>query len=172
MDERHVGFAEAIRLGFRNYFRFSGRAQRAEYWWFVLFGFLGQLVLTVPDAIFFGLDVVADDVSPFASLFALIVFIPTLSAGWRRMHDVGRSGLWLLLPYATLIWMVAGLAVMGFEGEGVAALVVVLSGLVAFFVSLVFVIVQLATDSDPEPNRYGPSPKYDFEDEPYGDRYA
>ena len=39
-----VGFGEAIGLGFKNYFNFSNRATRAEYWWFVLFYFLLSLI--------------------------------------------------------------------------------------------------------------------------------
>jgi len=70
-----VRAGKAIRLGFSNYFTFSGRATRAEYWWWMLFTTLFGLI-------------------PFASL---VVLIPSLAVSVRRLHDINRSGWWLLL---------------------------------------------------------------------------
>ena len=44
-----VGFGEAVSRGFRKYFIFSGRATRAECWWWVLFTVLTGIVLAVVD---------------------------------------------------------------------------------------------------------------------------
>ena len=37
METKNVSFGQAIKLGFRNCFRFSGRASRSEFWFFILF---------------------------------------------------------------------------------------------------------------------------------------
>ena len=158
MFQRSITFVEAIRLGFANYFNFSGRAQRAEYWWFVLFTIIGNILSTILDGLAFGMG---EDGGPVAALFAIAVFIPTLSAGWRRLHDTGRTGLWILLPYAGLIWMIAAVIVVGINTGGDSAGAVAIGGTLGFFVLLIWVVVMLCQDSDQTTNRYGPSPKYD-----------
>ncbi|MEM7730438.1 MAG: DUF805 domain-containing protein, partial [Pseudomonadota bacterium] len=115
MYERSVSFLDAIRLGFSKYFDFSGRAQRAEYWWFMLFVVLGSMLTGVLDAVLFGWG--SDDVTPVSLLFSLGTLVPSFSVAWRRLHDIGKSGLWNLLPLVTLLWMVISLATVGIVGE-------------------------------------------------------
>lgn len=90
-----MGFGEAIKVCFNKYADFSGRASRAEFWWFYLFTFL---------------------VSLFTCGVACLVFlIPQYAVGARRLHDTGRSG-WLqllgLVPFVGLIliywWVLEG----------------------------------------------------------------
>ena len=156
--QRTVTFFEAIRLGFENYFNFSGRAQRAEYWWFILFTIVGTILTTILDGMAFG---TGDGGGPVTALFSIAVFIPTLSAGWRRLHDTGRSGLWILLPYAGLIWMIAAVIVVGINSDGDAAGATAIGGTLGFFALLIWVVVMLCQDSEETTNRFGPSPKYD-----------
>ena len=95
-----VGFGEAISRGFSNYFTFSGRATRAENWWFVLFTVIGRLVLGVIGG-FAGLPGVLDGV------FWIVTLIPSLAVGVRRLHDINRTGWWLLLwPVPVIGWIV------------------------------------------------------------------
>lgn len=168
MYARHVGFWESVQSGFRNYFRFSGRAQRAEYWWFYLFCVLCQAILTVFDVSIFGVDVLDDDFSPLADIFALVTVIPVLALGWRRMHDINRSGWWSLLPLAPMLWAVIAAIVMFTSDSELTAVGVgvVAIGVIATFAAIIYVIVLLATDSDVGPNRYGQSVKYSSDDEP------
>ena len=76
-----VGFGEAISRGFTNYFTFSGRASRPEYWWWVLFT---ALVAIIP-------------------LSILVTFIPSLALASKKLHDIGKSGWSLILPLGGLI---------------------------------------------------------------------
>ncbi len=46
-----ISFTGAVKLGFQRYFDFSGRSTRAEFWWWILFGFLATVVLTIVDNI-------------------------------------------------------------------------------------------------------------------------
>ena len=73
-----VGFGEAISKGFSNYFTFSGRARRSEYWFWILFTSLVQLIPIV------------------GGFIALATLIPSLAVGSRRLHDIGKSGWWQL----------------------------------------------------------------------------
>ena len=98
-----MGFSQAVTLAFQQYFVFSGRATRAEYWWFVVFAFLGGIVCGITDGLMGTAGLVG-------TLFELAIFIPSLSLGCRRLHDINRSGWWqllwlLLIPgIIVLIW--------------------------------------------------------------------
>ena len=155
---REVGFVEAVKSGFANYVRFSGRAQRAEYWWFFLFTIIGSMVTGSIDGMLFGWDV--DSIAIFSNIFSLAVLLPSLALGWRRMHDIGKSGWWSLLPYGVMIFAGIASVTVAMSGSG-GGLIVVIGGLiVAALASLVYVLVLLIRDSDPHTNQYGPSPKY------------
>ena len=101
-----VGFGEAISRGFRNYATFSGRATRAESWWWVLFTVLAGIVLAVVDTLTGTMGMFGDS-GPLGQLFELAVLVPSLALGARRLHDINRTGWWLLLVFVLVIgWIV------------------------------------------------------------------
>ena len=53
------------------------------------------------------------DQSILGNIYALAVLIPSIAVGVRRMHDIDRSGWWLLLPIVNLVFA----ATKGTEGE-------------------------------------------------------
>ena len=146
-----MSFGQAIKSVLSQYATFSGRARRAEYWWFYLF----SVLVSIPVQIFF----IAMYVAAFAPVFeqadaggaipddalnaidwslfvvglvpvavvGLGLLLPSLSVLVRRLHDTGRSGLW---------WLI-GLV----PGGGI--------------VLLVFAVL----DGQPYDNEYGPDPK-------------
>ncbi|MHA3789617.1 DUF805 domain-containing protein [Flavobacterium hauense] len=96
-----------------NYANFSGRARRSEYWWYALCNFLIGAVLQVADY-FIGFDI-----GILGSLYGLAVLVPGLAVFVRRMHDVGKSGwfiLLLLLPVIGWIWLLVLLFTEGNQG--------------------------------------------------------
>jgi uncharacterized membrane protein YhaH (DUF805 family) len=105
-----MNFTTAIATCFSKYATFSGRARRAEYWWFVLFTILADIVLKIADAAIFGQGGRAlHEGAPalLSGLFSLAVFLPSLAVGVRRLHDTGRSGWWLLIWFIPVIgWIV------------------------------------------------------------------
>ena len=81
------------------YAQFSGRASRSEYWWFVLFTLIASAAAGVLDVFFPG--------DLLQSLFGIATFIPGIALGIRRMHDIGKSGWWLLIGLIPIIgWIV------------------------------------------------------------------
>lgn len=85
----------------KKYFVLQGRARRSEYWMFALFNFaIGILVA--------GLDVLMANAlkTPPVMLgfvYSLGVVCPTFCVNVRRLHDIGRSGWWLLIGLIPII---------------------------------------------------------------------
>ena len=103
METKKITFGEAINSGFRNIFKFTGRASRTEFWYFILFYTL----------VFYTLGIVVSFLIPFVmlkakhpitpqaglmtvSFIAFILIIPLLSITVRRLHDSERKGAWIL----------------------------------------------------------------------------
>jgi uncharacterized membrane protein YhaH (DUF805 family) len=90
-----MNFGQAISAGFSNYVGFSGRAIRSEYWYWVLFTVIGMIATSI-------IDIVVG-VSVTEPLFSLATILPSLAVGVRRLHDLDRSGWWVLLVFIPLI---------------------------------------------------------------------
>jgi len=87
---------------FREYFNFSGRARRKEYWMFALFNMLAALLFLFLDYIVIG-TMGFGDISPFYLLYLVISLIPGIAVSVRRLHDIGKSGWWTLIGLIPLI---------------------------------------------------------------------
>lgn len=97
-------FGEAVRLFLQKYAVFSGRANRPEFWYAVLFMVLLSIAAAVLDALTVGLEA---SVQPFGIVTSLAVLIPSISVGVRRLHDTDRSGWWYLLSFVPLVgWII------------------------------------------------------------------
>ncbi len=83
-----VSFGDAIKLFFANYTNFAGRSRRSEYWWAYLFNMLASSVLSVIPVI--------------GWIASIALLIPGLSLSVRRLHDVGKSGWYLLFSLIPL----------------------------------------------------------------------
>lgn len=78
----------------KKYADFNGRACRKEYWMFVLIYIVINVILTV-----LGLDVIS-------AIVGLVLLIPSISIGARRLHDTGRTGWWQLIYFIPLIGLI------------------------------------------------------------------
>ena len=82
----------------KQYADFSGRARRKEYWMFFLFnmiityGIMGIAIATEMPTL-----------TLVSTIYSFAVLIPAIAVGVRRMHDVGKSGWFLLIPLYNLI---------------------------------------------------------------------
>jgi len=93
---------------FKKYAVFSGRTQRAEYWYFVLFNLIVSIILTVSDIMLGTYNVQADS-GLLSGIYGLAVIVPSLAVGARRLHDIGKSGWWqliLLIPIIGIILLI------------------------------------------------------------------
>lgn len=90
-----MSFSDAIGRVFSNYANFNGRARRSEFWYFILFYWGVLLALS--------LLAVLLPVAFLIPMFTLATAVPSLSVCWRRLHDVGRSGLWFFLSFLPMV---------------------------------------------------------------------
>src|SRR3954451_1106998 len=83
-----MSFTQAVRTCLGKYATFSGRASRAEYWWFTFFAMLAVGMAALFDAVL--------GTQYLYCLMLLVMLLPLLAVGSRRLHDGGRTG-WLNL---------------------------------------------------------------------------
>lgn len=116
-----MSFLRAIASVLGKYAVFSGRACRAEYWYWTFALFIGVLLCQFSDA---GLNQSQTDLlastqdsgfnlgsllgmpkglGPATMLFVLVTFLPSLAVSVRRMHDVGKSGWWVSTALIPLV---------------------------------------------------------------------
>lgn len=96
---------------FRKYAQFTGRSTRKEYWYFVLFNTIfTYATILIPYYIeMYSSNYSFWGVMPFW-IYCMGAMLPSLAVGVRRMHDVGKSGWFILIPIYSLV-----LAVMASE---------------------------------------------------------
>lgn len=166
-----MGFQQAVRTCLGKYATFSGRARRPEYWWFFLFVMLGGIAGSLIDGALFGFGTPEEPETQIVGpLWSLAMFLPLLAAGWRRMHDTGRPGWYLLIP---MLISLAALFLIGFEvaaftalgrpeaiGPGLGAgFALVAALLVAQFIASLLILWWLTRPSQKGRNAYGPEPR-------------
>jgi uncharacterized membrane protein YhaH (DUF805 family) len=138
----------------KRYAQFSGRAPRAEYWWFWLACMVFNILLQVLTRI--------SAVLGLLGIAYLGLIIPLIAVGVRRLHDIDRTGWWLLAP---IIPYVLGFAllfprILASDGDPFAfasfgpALILLLIG----FALAVTVFIFSVLPGTPGPNRFGPNP--------------
>ena len=102
----------------KKYAEFNGRSRRKEYWMFVLFNLIISIALTSFERM---LGLGSDYGTGFLStIYSLGVLIPSIAVGIRRLHDIGKSGWWLLIvlvPVIGWIWIIVLLATDGHPGS-------------------------------------------------------
>jgi uncharacterized membrane protein YhaH (DUF805 family) len=165
----------------KRYAEFSGRASRAEFWWFFLFVmvlyFVGALAMGFGvgrleaqfgrDAPFAGgLGIVF----AFVGLFWLGLFIPMLAVQVRRLHDTGRSGWWLgafWLLYPVYLVLVLGTSLSSGQtgpSRGVGLAIASAIFALAFSVYSIVLLIFFCLPGTRGANRFG--------DDPYGANVA
>ena len=93
-----MNFTQAITSGFQNYVNFKGRAARSEFWYWALFAFLAGIVAGLIDLVLFG----AAGISLLQNLVGLALFLPGLAVSVRRLHDIDRTGWWILIAFTVI----------------------------------------------------------------------
>lgn len=152
----------AVRTCLAKYATFSGRAGRPEFWWFMLASVLAQAVATGADRLFFAAPGSgAGSGGPLSGILGLLMALPVLAAGWRRMHDLGRPGWHSILQHLVLIASGAVGIVVAFATGGPEspfAPAISIGPVVLAVATYAFVVWNLASPGEPGPNRFGPEP--------------
>ena len=93
-----TGFPTAVRLAFRNYANFQGRASRSMYWWWWPFVWGAVFVGVIVDGV---IQIDNPQPTPIVTVVVLLgLFLPGLSLAIRRLHDMNMRGWWWLLNFA------------------------------------------------------------------------
>jgi uncharacterized membrane protein YhaH (DUF805 family) len=108
-------FTQAVRTALvERYAEFQGRAARSEFWWFVLFYFLVNLVIIAIGS----LSETLGGILNFIVWLGLL--LPSLAVSIRRLHDTDRTGWWILLyliPVIGTIVLIIFFAQRGTHGD-------------------------------------------------------
>ena len=148
---------DAIKTGFARAFQFSGRSTRSEFWWYIAFV---TITLTIVSQ-FSGVVVLAA---------LLILGLPTVSVGYRRLQDVSEDGYLIALPVATyaILWLIGNgpylftLSNGTMIGIGTSSPSFSLSIwsfiILAMTACSVLLCYRLTWASDPGSNPFGPNP--------------
>lgn len=105
-------------LAFKNYAKFNGRSNRPEYWYFVLFHIIFAIAAIVID-MSMGIGLGGTPYGVLYLLYVLATFIPGLAVSVRRLHDIDKSGWWILIsliPFIGSIWLIVLMASDGTKG--------------------------------------------------------
>jgi len=102
-----MNFTRAVSTGFSKYATFKGRASKSEFWWFMLFTVLCAGIATslYPDVDFSPPHKIDPKETPIAALVKLVLFVPQISVLVRRLHDVDKSGWWVLSVFPPCIFI-------------------------------------------------------------------
>lgn len=87
----------------KNYANFNGRARRSEFWYYYLFTFVLGIVLSIIGTILGGIPVLGTIIRIVVWLIDIALIIPGIAVGFRRLHDTGKSGLWILINFVPLV---------------------------------------------------------------------
>ncbi|WP_181441978.1 DUF805 domain-containing protein [Swingsia samuiensis] len=169
-----MGFIEAVKSGYKNAFKFKGRASRAEFWLFALYQYILILPLAMIGGFFFLLSSLHD--APNSSyaipliggvvvlVCAILIGFPSFALTIKRLHDCGFSGWWLLafmfVNFITFLAMVVGvvLAAHGTHEQldgSLSAVVIQLVGELLMYVAGVVWALIMARKSEPRDNKWG-----------------
>jgi len=85
----------------KKYAVFGGRSRRKEYWYFVLFSLIVSLVLSAVDALL-GTFSSSTNVGLLSGIYGLAI-IPSIAVSVRRLHDIDRTGWWVLISLVPVI---------------------------------------------------------------------
>jgi len=173
-----MGPVQSVKICMRKYFKFSGRASRAEFWWFIglylsfsLSPIIWRLIhWTLADKSLPAITSGQENMFLFLvqSVVGLLLIIPVFAVSWRRLHDLGWHGwvfaiwfvFWLLasrtIPAA--IMLLAAFSQYPEESPTLLMWVLAYGPFILSPILLLAFVVVMARPSQPNSNNYGPNP--------------
>jgi uncharacterized membrane protein YhaH (DUF805 family) len=133
----------------RNYAVFTGRSRRTEFWVFALVVGALSLIAHYVDSLDGVIVPVAAGMGVIEFIVSLMLLLPFLAVGVRRLHDADREGWWMLLLYLPYL--------SGIASRGNASLQLVSAG--ALVMGAIALFVLLVLPGSPGANRFGNNPR-------------
>ena len=170
---QQMDMTKAAKLFFTNYFDFSGRASRGEFWWAYLAFFIVSTILFVVDGVIVGMifgftdnELLSITESEFLSnngffsnIFSLVTAIGWISLTSRRLQDNGHSGWWQLAYFSIIPTIILWVFFISADGNPVLlsfSIIFTIITLALYILILVWLILPPTEDE----NRWGPNPLY------------
>ncbi len=102
---RQVGFGQAVSLFFSRYVDFAGRSNRGEFWWWFLAAMvIGIILQSIDVSMMMSGDL---EFAAFSSIWSLATVVPSLALTVRRLHDIDKSGWFVLLWLIPIVgWII------------------------------------------------------------------
>lgn len=151
-----VTFGSALKDFFTRYATFSGRSTRAQFWYVVLAMTLFGMIVTFPLTFF---TIVTGGTGAvlyvFVGIFEILIIVPSLALGVRRLHDIDRSGWWMLLFYLVPLFSSIMIA-LAFATPHDPNIFILVMSLILYPVAGIWALVWMCTPGTEGPNEYGP----------------
>jgi len=170
---QQMDMTKAAKLFFTNYFDFSGRASRGEFWWAYLAFFIVSTILFIVDGVIVGmifgftdnelLSITENEFLSnngfFSNIFSLVTFIGWISLTSRRLQDNGHSGWWQLAYFSIIPTIILWVFFISADGNPVLlsfSIIFTIITLALYILILVWLILPPTEDE----NKWGPNPLY------------
>jgi len=170
---QQMDMTKAAKLFFTNYFDFSGRASRGEFWWAYLAFFIVSTILFVVDGVIVGmifgftdnelLSITENEFLSnngfFSNIFSLVTFIGWISLTSRRLQDNGHSGWWQLAYFSIIPTIFLWVFFISDDGNPVLlsfSIIFTIITLALYIMILVWLILPPTEDE----NKWGLNPLY------------
>ena len=160
-----MDMAKAAKLFFANYFDFSGRASRGEFWWAYLAFFIVSIILAIVDAVIGGIifgftesEFLLNN-GFFSNIFSLVTVIGWISLTSRRLQDNGHTGWWQLAYFSIIPTIILWVFFVTTDGNPVLlsfSIIFTIITLALYILILVWLILPPTEDE----NRWGLNPLY------------
>ncbi|WP_430510170.1 DUF805 domain-containing protein [Gottfriedia solisilvae] len=136
----------------KNTFNFKGRARRKEYWMFRLVDFLFLISFFITGFLVAG-EKIPEVVGVIPKIYDVLIFIPYLSVSVRRLHDIGKTGWWVLMlvPSKCSLYM-------GIDVSSRTMTFVSITMLVTSLIGIIILFMFACKDSQKGENKYGFNP--------------
>ena len=162
---QQMDMTKAVKLFFANYFDFSGRASRGEFWWAYLAFFIVSIILAIVDAVIGGIifgftesEFILNN-GLFSNIFSLVTAIGWISLTSRRLQDNGHSGWWQLAYFSIIPTIILWVFFISADGNPVLlsfSIIFTIITLALYILILVWLILPPTEDE----NKWGPNPLY------------
>lgn len=112
IQTKNISFTDAFISFWQNYANFDGRARRKEYWYMVLWNIIIGAVISIIGAL-----ISASLADVLSTAYGLAAICPMLALAFRRLHDTGKSGVYILFSLIPIVGWIIMIVFFATDGE-------------------------------------------------------